>query len=278
MTNIPYKLLVVDVDGTLVDKDGNISDEDRKALDQVRERGVRISLSTGRTIQACFQIMNQLSLDGYHIFFDGALVSSPENSEQVYVQPLESTAVKKAVEFAHVNNIYFELYSVNSFFVERETWATEIRRRFFKIEPIIVEFSGIWEREKLFKAQLVTLSSEEVAKAGEFHREFKEIFGFSWARTPAYPGVDFINVVDHEASKGKALKALATHLGIPLSEVMAVGDGLNDITFLSIAGLAIAMQDAPDEVKKVADYITADVNHNGLAAAIDKFLLSKDKV
>ena len=62
-------------------------------------------------------------------------------------------------------------------------------------------------------------------------------------------------------------------MGIALSEVMAIGDGTNDISQLSLAGLAVAMGNAPDEVKAVADCITLDVEHNGLAAAIEKFLL-----
>jgi len=66
---------------------------------------------------------------------------------------------------------------------------------------------------------------------------------------------------------------LAAHLGISLDEVMAVGDGTNDIPLLTSAGLAVAMGDAPTEVKAVADYITLDIDHNGLAAAIKKFLV-----
>ena len=96
---------------------------------------------------------------------------------------------------------------------------------------------------------------------------------FSWAKTPAYPGIDFINVVDPEVSKGRALQALTSHLGISLAEVMAIGDGINDIPLLSIAGLAVAMQNAPEEVREVADDITLDVDHSGVAAAVKKYLL-----
>ena len=62
-------------------------------------------------------------------------------------------------------------------------------------------------------------------------------------------------------------------LEIPLTEVIAIGDGVNDVSLLSTAGLAVAMDNAPDEVKAVADYVTLDVDHSGLAAAINKFLL-----
>jgi len=93
------------------------------------------------------------------------------------------------------------------------------------------------------------------------------------AKSSGYPDVDFFNIVAPEVSKGKALRALASHLGISLDEVIAIGDGPNDISLLDSVGLAIAMGDADDELKVIADYITLDVDHNGLAVAINKFLL-----
>jgi len=273
MVLVKYKLLVVDVDGTVLGKDGTISAEDKDALAKAGRSGVQVSLSTGRVAQACVRIINQLSLDGYHIFFDGALVSNPENGEEVYAQPISKELVRQAVEFAHLSDINLDLYSATRYFAERETWATDIRRRFFGIQPTIVDFTELWQKERIIKGVLAVSTAEEVAKADGFYHHFKSSLRFSWAKTPAYPGVDFINVLDPGVSKGNALEALASYLGIPLSEVMAVGDGANDIPLLSTAGLGIAMGDAPDEVKAVADYITLDVEHSGLAAAIEKFLV-----
>ncbi len=264
---------MVDIDGTLVGRDGGISAEDREALIGARQSGVQVSLSTGRVPNACLKIIDQLSLDGCHVFFDGALVSEPSQGREVYVKPLTGAVVVQAVEFAHLNDICLELYSATRYFVERETWATEIRRQFFGIRPAVVDFSGLWKQERIIKGGLTIASPEEEAEAMRFYHEFDGRLRFSWARTPAYPGIGFVNILDPEVSKGKGLEALASHLGISLSEVVAIGDGLNDITLLSAAGLAIAMQDAPDEVKEVADYITLDVDHSGLAAAIEKFLL-----
>ncbi len=272
MENSKYKLLVIDVDGTLVGRDGSISAEDREALAKARRLGIQVSLSTGRVTQACLGIINQLSLDGYHIFFDGALVSNSAQDKEVYVQPLSQEVVKQAVEFVHLRSIDLELYSATHYFVERETWASDIHRQFFGIEATVVDFNKLWNKERIIKGELMTASPLEVTKARSFCHEFNGLH-CSWAMTPAYPGVNFINVLAPEVSKGKALETLASHLGISLDEVMAVGDGPNDVSLLASAGLAIAMGDAPDELKAVADYVTLDIDHSGLAAAIEKFLV-----
>ena len=266
-----YKLLVVDIDGTLLGRERSISAENREALDEARRAGIMVSLSTGRAVQACRSILSQLALDGFHIFFDGALVS--DLGQEVYAEPLDRGVVREAVEFAHLHNLDLELYSATHYFVERETWSTDAHRRFFGVEPTIVDFTGLWERERIIKGGLVSVNSQQVAKARDFYTQFKGSLHFSLARSPAFPDVEFTNVVAPEVSKGRALEALASHLGISLAEVMAVGDGANDISLLSRTGLAVAMDNAPDEVKAVAHHVTLDVEGNGLAAAIRKFLL-----
>jgi Cof subfamily protein (haloacid dehalogenase superfamily) len=266
-----YKLLVVDIDGTLLGRGRSISAENRRALDRARRSGVRVAISTGRAVLACTSVLEQLALDGYHIFFDGALVS--DLGSEVYARPLDRGVVGEAVEFARWLEIDLELYSAAHYFVERETWSTNAHRQFFGIEPSVVDFSGLWQRERIIKAGLASVDSGQVAKARQFSARFDGRLYFSIARSPAFPGVEFTNVVAPEVSKGKALEALALHLGVLLSEVMAVGDGTNDITLLDKAGLAVAMDNAPDEVKAVADHIAPDVDQNGLAAAVERFLL-----
>jgi len=271
-----YKLLVTDIDGTLLGRDGSISVGDKKALAEVNDSGIKVSLSTGRTLLSAMKIINQLPLDGYHILFDGALVFNPSRNEEVYAQPINKALVKEAVEFARLHGINLELYSTSQYFVERESWASDIRREYFGIYPTLVDFTDIWERERIIKGTVAVHSAEEKAGAESLCRQFRDDLKelhFSWTTTPAYPGVDFVNIVAPGVSKGEALEALASYLGIPLTEVMAIGDERNDVSLLAAAGLAVAMGNAADEVKAVADYVTLDVDHSGVAAAINKFLL-----
>ena len=268
-----YRLLVADIDGTLLDRNGAISAEDRSAVAKVGESGIQVALSTGRVTQSSLGVIKQLALDGYHIFFDGALVTNPENSHEVYVKPISKEWVRQTVEFAHLNEITLDFYSSTHYFIKRETWGSDIRRDFYRTPPTVVDVTKLWQTERIIKATLTVKSPEEKAKANSFYLHFKDSLSFSWTKTPAYPEVDFINVLAPDVSKGEALVALASFLGVPLTEVIAIGDGTNDISLLSKAGLAIAMADAPDELKAVADYVTLDVEHNGAAAAIKRFLL-----
>ncbi len=270
---VKYKLLIIDVDGTLVGKSGTISTADKGAVIKALRSGMKVSLSTGRVAQSCVGIINELSLAGYHMFFDGAWVGNFKG-EEVYAQPVKKEVVRRAVEFARLNDIYLELYSATNYFIERETWATRVHREFFGIVPTKVDLTTLWDKERIIKGELFVSSSEEDTQARTFENRFGDRLRFSWANTPAFPGVYFVNVVDPGVSKGKALEALASHFGVSMEEVMAIGDGVNDIPLLSTAGLAIAMGNAPDELKAVADHVTLDVEHSGLAAAVDKFLVT----
>ncbi|MFC1592895.1 Cof-type HAD-IIB family hydrolase [Candidatus Omnitrophota bacterium] len=263
----------MDIDGTLLGNKSTISAEDSKALAEVRNIGIGVSLSTGRATPACRGILDELSLDGYHIFFDGAVVASSDLAKEVQVKALSPLVVKDAIEFAYLQHIPLELYSATQYFIEQETWSTEAHRDFFGVEPNVVDFNRLWEQEIIIKGGLVATTPEETQRVQSFCQRFDGSLYFSWARTPAYPGVIFINMLAPGVSKGRALEVLAQYLGVPLAEIIAIGDGTNDISLLSLAGLAIAMGNAHDEVKAVADYITLDVEHNGVAAAINEFLL-----
>lgn len=268
-----FKLLVLDIDGTLVGRNGTISPEDRQALNQTMEQGIKVSLCTGRAIPSCGGIISKLGLNGYHMFCDGAVIYSPARQEELYAKPLDKDVVRRAVEFVRSNGIIIDLYSTREYFVEKESWSAVVHRDFFGIPLTMSDFSEIWKRERLIKAGMVATNPHEVSKAQHFHNEFRDNLNFSWVTSPTYPGVDFINMLAPGVSKGSALEQMAFHMGIDMSQVIAIGDGNNDIPLITTAGLGIAMGNATPEVKAVADYVTQDVEQGGVAAAIKKFLL-----
>ena len=266
-----YRLVVIDLDGTLVDEKGKIADEDRAAVARLNANFVKVSLCTGRILNTTLPYIKELNLATPHIMFDGALIFSPIAHATLSSIVLPPQTVKDAVEYCRANDIYLELYSRDFFFAERENWSDEIHRKFFRVDPTFVNFDGIWDREKILKAEMVVGSPEDAQKAKKFADNFDDRVNYSIAHTPAYPEVEFLNIVNPEVSKGTALRRLTDEIGVHPSEVIAIGDGLNDIPLLQQAGNAVAMGNAPDEVKAVCQYTTADVDHHGVADAINYF-------
>ena len=268
-----YKLLVVDIDGTLVNSRGVISDEDIRAIDEARKAGIYVALSTGRAAIASRWVMDHLKLDGYHIFFDGALVYNPENDHEVYAESIDGNLACEAIDFARENKINCDLYTSSRYYIEQESWAVDIRRNFFRINPTFRNLNEVCLQERIIKGTVIVRAPEEKSIAHEFQDKFRGKLSFSWTMTPAYPDVDFINVVSPKVSKGKALEELCAFYRVPLAQVVAVGDGINDLTLLKMAGLAVAMGNSVDELKSIADVITEDVDHNGVAEIIKRFLV-----
>jgi 5-amino-6-(5-phospho-D-ribitylamino)uracil phosphatase len=219
-------------------------------------------------------ILEKLSLEnGFHIFFDGALVYDCQNKKELYSRPMAAEIVRKACEVALADGVPLDLFSSTRYFVIEESWRSQIRRDYFGIQPVIADFNTIWQKERIIKGGIVVSSPDDKKKASGYLARFADRLSFPWTVTPAYPECHFINIVDKGVSKGKALQALSAHLGIESEAVLAIGDGSNDVSLLSQAGLAVAMQNSPAELKYVADYITADIDHSGVSLAIRKFLI-----
>ncbi len=276
--NMTYRLLVADIDGTLLNEQNTISSRDKEAIWRVRTTGIGVVLCTGRVKQACNRILHELSLDGEHIFADGAFVGMADSDKEIYTKTISKALVRQIVEYVHsfdINTIDF--FSPTAHFMEErtETWLYDIRRNFFGLNPEIIDFDQPWWQEKIIKATLAIAPDNEEKKrrAEQFCIDFQEQLRFSWTGNPVYPELTFINIIDPAVSKAEALRVLASYLDLSLDEVVAIGDGRNDVSLLSGVGLAIAMGNAHPELKAIADYVTEDVSHSGLATAVEKFLL-----
>lgn len=269
-----YKLLVLDIDGTLVGKSGSISPENKQALARALKSGVTVSLCTGRSLSGCLPLLAELSLNGSHVFYDGALVTNPSTGQEVFVQEIAVSSVSKAVSWAHEYGLDIDLYSSTRYFAEHESWSTETHREYFNTVPTFVDYTELPGKEHIIKIGAVACNAAEMDKINDFCREFRDVFSFSWVTSPSFPGTEFINIVSPRVSKGRAVTELSNHLGIPREAIIAIGDGKNDISMFTAAGFGVAMRQSPDELISVSGYVTGDVDDNGLASAVEKFLLA----
>ena len=268
-----YKLLVLDVDGTLLNRENRIAAADIAAVKQVAAAGIRVALCTGRVPQSCRWILRQLGLDGYHVFFDGGLVFNPETGHEVYAVPLAPDLVRETTAMAAAEGLHYDVYSATHFYTQSEDWATEIRRSFFRLEPTLTDFDTLSRRERLIKGTIVTRTPVERKKAARLQHHFAGRLIFSWTTTPAYPEVHFINVIDPAVNKGTALQSLCEFIGVTPAQVVAIGDGENDIALLQRAGLAIAMGDSNPSLQSCAHAVTLNVENAGVAKALHRFVL-----
>ena len=266
-------MLVLDVDGTLVDAKGNINKRDIEAIHKATESGVTVALSTGRVTLACNRVLKELDLDGYHIFFDGALVVNPHTGDVVHSRPIKKESVLAAVDHCREKNAYLELYSHSAFYADKANWTDEIHRLFFNVSISLEDLARVGQSNDILKMGTIAKHEDEFAQANELMSKFKDVLRFSIARSPAFPGVDFFNILDPEVSKGNALKVLCKYLGIPVEQTLAIGDGLNDISLIQSAGLGVAMGNAFPEVKEVADQVTQSVDQGGVSRAIHNYIL-----
>jgi 5-amino-6-(5-phospho-D-ribitylamino)uracil phosphatase len=266
-------MLVMDIDGTLLNKEGTISDSDRAAVKGAKESGLIVTLCTGRATSASLKILRELDLDGAHIFFDGTLVYDPQKDVEIYSQPLPPDIVEEISAYAWKEGLPLDLFSRTHYFVGEESWRTEIRKDFFGIQAIVTDLRTIGKKEIIIKGGIAVKTPEEIALAKKFAARFSKRLNVTWTMTPAYPDIQFINIVNSGTSKGLALKELCSYLGIATEQVCAIGDGPNDISLLSTAGLGIAMQNSDVELKAAADYVTEDVANSGVAEAIRRFLI-----
>jgi 5-amino-6-(5-phospho-D-ribitylamino)uracil phosphatase len=266
-------MLVLDIDGTLINKQGKISSADRLAVFQARKAGVILALCTGRSIAASLEVLKELELDGAHIFFDGTLVYDPQKEIEVYSQPIPIDLAAEMTHYAVNEKVPLDLFSKSKYFVMEESWRTELRREFFGIEAVVTDLRSIYHKERIIKGGIVVKTQKEIELAKTFAVRFADKLNLTWSVTPAFPGIQFINVVGKGTSKGQALKALCAYLKIPVERVCAIGDGANDISLVSTAGLGIAMKNSPPELISCAHYITADIEDSGVAKAVNTFVL-----
>lgn len=267
------KFIACDLDDSLLDRSGKISPENKAAIKLVREKGIGLTIATGRMFQSAAAFARELGLDEEQplICYNGALVQRL-SGETLYHEPLPTAVACKLAEHARANDWVINAYLNDELYVQR--WDEHAARYAttasvdVKVVPNLAEFmrKGEMEPAKL----LVTTPPEEVSErivqirtlAGDFVQ-----IAQSWE--------DMIEITRSGVHKGKALLRLVESMGLDMSEVMAIGDSSNDLTMLEMAGLGIAMGNAGPEIKNAADYVTLSNGDHGVAYALNKYVLGK---
>ncbi len=267
-----YKLLVLDVDGTLIGQGAYPSPGVTKAIAAAKAKGVQVTLGTGRATEACYHLLRHLDLDGPHILFDGAAVVDWPSNGIIFLQALPPRAAQRLIELSREHDLFLEIYAHDFYFIEKDGKLAEHQRQKLQINPLVTDLMSLVNRVKMVKGQLLAVDAEQKRRADLITEEMKKLCKISWSLDPSND-IYFGNAISRHVSKGSALRDTIEYLGLEPNQVLAIGDSFNDLAIFEVAGTKIAMGHAPASLKQMADWVAPAVEEDGVAAAIKKFIL-----
>ena len=242
------RALVVDLDGTLIGPDEKISGRVKRAVEQVSKK-IPVSIATGREVAHVIDFARQLALDAPQICDGGATVVDPISGNTTWCNPLEPADAERVVRrLGELEVPFMATYPGGS--------ATEIGGL---SDWNLIRVSALDISEGTADDVTACFRNNADTQAVKVYLPYNDLWAVDFTRR----GVD----------KAAAVAILSAMVGVGLGDMAAAGDSYNDLPTLRVCGLAIAMEDAPQELKAIADYIAPSAEEDGLAVAIEGFLL-----
>jgi Cof subfamily protein (haloacid dehalogenase superfamily) len=269
----PIRLLLIDVDGTLVGHDFEVRPRVKSALIAAHERGVQIALCTGRPQGSSMHYVVPLNLTGYHIFDSGATISDPLSGQVLYQSQVPNDVAMQMLHHAREHNLYVEVYTPGHYYVGYASEHSRMHAQLQRWEPEVVDLAEVIAHEPVSKLEAVALNASEVPSIQRMLDLFNGQIDYGWAIVPGME-THFVNILATGISKGDAVGRLVEHYGISPDQAMGAGDGPNDIPLLQAVGFGVAMGNATDALKNVASWVAPSVDEDGLAVAIEQFILN----
>ena len=263
----PYviKLILTDVDGTLIGTGSHIHPRVLHRLDSARAAGLHLAICTGRPLfSRAAEYATLISKTEPHIFQNGAQVARVDG-ENLFQSILPRAAYLELVALSRWTGHALEVYTASRCYVELFTKVAVQHQRLIELDVTPKDLLSI--TEPVLRVQWVVATSALPA----IERRMASISNtqFSSAGTPNMPGAVFTSVTKLGTSKLEGATVLAAHYGVTLAETMMVGDGDNDVELLAAVGLGVAMGNASAGAKAAARVSVRDVDDGGLADAID---------
>ena len=263
-------LVAIDLDETLLRPDRTISARAQSVIAQVRQLGCQVVLATGRMFCAAQPYAVELGLPGPLIAYQGGLIKTVAGQEMLRHLTSPREQLLPLLRWLETEPVHINLYVDDCLYVAK---MNDIARRYAAYSRIPVQevgrlSAGSWQSA----TKVVAVGDPDFLRQKLLGKAVDE-FGQYLAVNRSYP--HFLEFGHVDATKAQALAWLGKHLGISPTEMMAIGDGENDIDMLQFAGVGVAMGNAPAEVQMMADYVTGSNMEDGVASVLEKFFLSR---
>jgi len=290
-----FKLMAIDLDGTLLNSFGEVSAPTREVLKQAKEQGVEVVLSSGRPISSTESLALELGVDNYLISGNGAAVFDIKKQEILYDRFLSKEQVLKIAKICEENSFFYNVYTEDEviasslnynilFYHKENVKKVEEKRTHINVVQNIAEYIEQSGKEKFLK---ITVCDESQFIFNSIMKRLKEIEGIDvleveyMSRKKIKAGTDdvdiqyyYTEITNQNVNKWSAIEFLLDYLNIKKEEVIAIGDNMNDKEMIEEAGLGVVMGNSNPKMKEIADEIVADNNSDGVKEAIEKFVLT----
>lgn len=263
------KLIVADMDGTLLKPDLSVSQRTLDAIAFVRNKGIRFTVASGRPDQLMKEYVDLLGLNEPMILYNGTAIGHPFQSERLFERSFDKAAIRPVLERLEEENATYMVYTKDCilskpndrvrFFERRNETLPERQRSVFRSLPPIEE---ILTDYTILKVLVIERDLVKFQALQAWLEENKECM-------IAMSQKSFLDINPSHTSKGDALKRLANHYAIDLRDVVAFGDQENDLSMLETAGIGVAMGNASPYVKARADQTTLSNEEDGFAVWIE---------
>jgi hypothetical protein len=270
LTDAGVRLVVLDIDGTLLGAGHRVSERNRAAIRACREAGIAVALCTGRPSYGCRDVLAALDLETEPgIFCNGASVATPDRSRIIAESCLEPGLAAELARDAA--DLPLEFYTATVLWAARLDPGIRIQAERTGVPVETGDLVALAATTPVIKGGMVVRGAGREA-ARRLAEQQAGRLRWEVAHSLLAPDADFINITTPDVSKGAALLHLAAALGVPQTATLAIGDAYNDLPLLEAAGIGVAMGNAVDDLKAIADHVTAPVDDDGVAAVLEQLV------
>jgi Cof subfamily protein (haloacid dehalogenase superfamily) len=264
-----YRLLAIDLDGTLLTPRPRraITPRARRAIQQAVEAGVRVVIATGQSLVVLQHICGGLPIEGPQIIENGAVIADIKTGRIYHEKLLPAPAVLPVLETLKQEGFHRAYHTLSR--VYADIGSPRVRQWYDPPVPPVIEIEDVSSLYPEPCIKVVGIAEESKLRA----RRQEMIDRFAGQLYVTQSAFDLLEFLHPAVSKANGLKTIARDLGISPREVAAIGDSHNDIGMLRFAGLGVAMENAHEEVKREADYVTRSNAEEGVALVIEELIL-----
>ena len=269
-----YKLVATDLDGTLVTDEKELTKKTVEVIKEASKKGVKIMISSGRSFYRLEKFIDALDLRKENqctICFNGGMIVENKTKEMLYSKSLDAEEVEELIQLGKALRLPIMIYTRDTHYVE--TIPEVVRKNTKNLKGMnlkVVNFNQInFNKPENYIYKVCFIDKPE--KIIEKRKQISEEILKKYEITSSVP--EYLEIVKKGIKKSEAIKVVMEKYDIKQDEVMAIGDGENDVEMLDFAGLGIAMENASDFVKGFANDVTTSNNHDGVANAIEKYIL-----